>query len=292
MAKSGKALAGVTESLVEKLGEEASKFLEAQVGRLAEKAAGKVTGATGQLTDIVESGGKLPAVSSLMGGGHVKSLVTEKAKSTKDSVVEKTKGALGGGGGSKAGDTKVTSVIETLDVGVPIRTAYDHWTEYESFGDFTKGVQEVSLSDDDETVSDWKFKIAFSNRGYEATVQEQIPDERIEWTSEGEKGTTRGVVTFHEIAPGLTRIILVIEYSPAGFFEKTGNLWRAQGRRMRLDFKNFQRYVSLAGEEPEGWRGEIRDGEVVRTHEEALEAEEEWEDDDEGEEAEGEDDAD
>jgi hypothetical protein len=67
---------------------------------------------------------------------------------------------------------------------------------------------------------------------------------------------------------------LVVEYYPSGFFEKTGNLWRAQGRRMRLDFKNFQRYVTLTQEEPEGWRGEIRDGEVVVSHEDALEEEE------------------
>lgn len=65
-----------------------------------------------------------------------------------------------------------------------------------------------------------------------------------------------------------------MEYYPAGFFEKTGNLWRVQGRRLRLDFKNFQRYVSFAEEEPEGWRGEIRDGEVVVSHDEAMEEEE------------------
>lgn len=86
-------------------------------------------------------------------------------------------------------------------------------------------------------------------------------------------GTTNGAVSFHELAPTLTRIVLVLEYHPSGFFEKTGNIWRAQGRRVRLDFKHFQRYVTLAEEEPEGWRGEIRDGEVVMSHEEALEEE-------------------
>ncbi|MFE7309695.1 cyclase, partial [Streptomyces sp. NPDC057546] len=122
-----------------------------------------------------------------------------------------------------------------------------------------------------------------------ATVQEQIPDDRIVWTSEGAKGTTRGAVSFHELAPSLTRIVLVVEYYPSGFFEKTGNLWRAQGRRMRLDFKHFQRYVTLAQEEPEGWRGEIRDGEVVVSHEDAMEEEEAAEQEDsQGEEAEDE----
>lgn len=131
-----------------------------------------------------------------------------------------------------------------------------------------------SASRDDDGSSDWKVKVGPSTRGWKATVQEQVPDERILWTSEGAKGSTRGCVTFHEITPDLTRIVLVVEYYPSGFFEKTGNIWRAQGRRMRLDFKNFQRYVTLTDEEAEGWRGEIRDGEVVRTHEEAMEEEE------------------
>ncbi|MEU0633710.1 cyclase, partial [Streptomyces sp. NPDC005989] len=115
------------------------------------------------------------------------------------------------------------------------------------------------------------------------------PDDRIVWTSEGAKGTTRGAVSFHELAPSLTRIVLVVEYYPSGFFEKTGNLWRAQGRRMRLDFKHFQRYVTLAEEEPEGWRGEIRDSEVVVSHEDAMEEEAAEQEDSQGEEPEDED---
>ncbi len=173
------------------------------------------------------------------------------------------------------------NIVETLDVGVPLRTAYDHWTQYQDFSGFAKGVQ--SISQGDEVTTDWKVKVGPSKRSFKATVQEQIPDERIVWTSEGAKGSTRGAVSFHEVAPNLTRIVLVVEYYPTGFFEKTGNIWRAQGRRLRLDFKNFQRHVSLTNEEAEGWRGEIRDGEVVRTHEEALEEEEAAQDDQGGE---------
>lgn len=194
------------------------------------------------------------------------------AKHVKDSVLGKAKEALGGGHGRKSGDKKVTNIIEVIDVGVPLRTAYDHWTQYEKFSSFTKGVRNVSRTD--ETASDWKVKVGPSTRGWKASVQEQVPDERIVWTSEGAKGSTRGAVSFHELAPGLTRIVLVVEYYASGLFEKTGNLWRAQGRRLRLDLKHFQRHVTLTDEEPEGWRGEIRDGEVVRTHEDALEDEE------------------
>ncbi|MGW9030747.1 SRPBCC family protein, partial [Streptomyces sp. NPDC055722] len=108
----------------------------------------------------------------------------------------------------------------------------------------------------------------------------QVPDYKIQWTSEGAKGTTKGVITFHALGENLTRILLVMEYYPSGLFEKTGNIWRAQGRRARLDFKNFDRFITLKGEAEDGWRGEIHDGEVVRTHEDAI-AEEEGEEEEE-----------
>lgn len=175
----------------------------------------------------------------------------------------------GGGGKKKSGDTKSVNIVELLDVGVPLRTAYNRWTQCEEFSRFTKGVRSVSKSE--EMSSDWKLKVGPSSRSWKATVQEQVPDERIVWTSEGAKGTTRGCVSFHELTPTLTRLVLVVEYYPSGLFEKTGNLWRAQGRRLRLDFKHFPRYVTFADEDVEGWRGDIRDGEVVRSHEEVVE---------------------
>ncbi|MFD4228002.1 SRPBCC family protein [Streptomyces sp. NPDC058545] len=255
------------------LREALSGFVEAQVERLAEKASDKLTDITGQLTDVADNGGSLLKVGSRVLGGEspVKAFLSEKAKGLKDSVVGKVKEAFGGGKG-KSSSNKSMNIIEVLDVGVPLRTAYDYWTQYEEFSSFTKGVRSVSMSD--EMASDWKVKVGPSSRSFKATVQEQIPDDRIVWTSEGAKGTTNGAVSFHELAPTLTRIVLVLEYYPSGFFEKTGNIWRAQGRRVRLDFKHFQRYVTLTGDEPEGWRGEIRDGEVVMSHEEALEEEE------------------
>ena len=104
-----------------------------------------------------------------------------------------------------------------------------------------------------------------------------MPDSHIVWRSTGAKGHVDGAVTFTEVGPNLTRVLLVMEYWPKGLFEQTGNLWRAQGRRARLEFKHFRRHamtnVILRQEEVEGWRGEIRDSEVVKTHEEALEEE-------------------
>ncbi|MCX4459475.1 SRPBCC family protein [Streptomyces sp. NBC_01728] len=256
------------------LRDELTDFLGAQVEHLVDKAGEKLGDVTDQLLDTAENGGSLLGIGGriLKGDSPLKAFVGEKAKGLKDKVMDKVKNVFGGGRGGKSGSTKVMNIIEVLDVGVPIRVAYNYWTQYEEFSDFTKGVRSVSRND--ETVSDWKVKVGPSTRGWKATVQEQVPDDRIVWNSEGAKGTTHGCVSFHELTPDLTRIVLVVEYYPSGFFEKTGNLWRAQGRRLRLDFKNFQRYVTFADEDVEGWRGEIRDGEVVRSHEEALEEEE------------------
>ncbi|WP_316778722.1 SRPBCC family protein [Streptomyces sasae] len=256
------------------LREELVDYLGAQMGHLADKAGDKLGDVTDQLLDVAENGGTLAGVGSrmLQGDSPLKAFVGQKAKGLKDNVMGKVKSIFGGGGGGKAGSTKVMNIVEVLDVGVPIRTAYNYWTQYEEFSGFTKGVRSVSKND--EVASTWKVKVGPSTRGWKASVEEQVPDERIVWSSEGAKGTTHGCVSFHELTPTLTRIVLVVEYYPSGFFEKTGNLWRAQGRRLRLDFKNFQRYVTFADEEVEGWRGEIRDGEVVRSHEEALEEEE------------------
>ncbi|MET7526927.1 SRPBCC family protein [Streptomyces sp900116325] len=282
------------ESGLGRLREELGDYLTAWVGDLAERAGDKLIDVTDQLTDVAENGGPLSKVGSTLLGGDspLKAVFSGTAKHVKDSVLGKAKEALGGGHGRKSGDKKVTNIIEVIDVGVPLRTAYDHWTQYEKFSSFTKGVRSVSPTD--ETTSDWKVKVGPSTRGWKATVQEQVPDERIVWTSDGAKGSTRGAVSFHELAPGLTRIVLVVEYYASGLFEKTGNLWRAQGRRLRLDLKHFQRHVTLTDEEPDGWRGEIRDGEVVRSHEDALEDEEaegydDEEDEDEDEDEEGED---
>ncbi|MFE7474671.1 SRPBCC family protein [Streptomyces sp. NPDC057575] len=264
---------------LDRLREELGDYLTARVGDLAERAGDKLIDATDQLTDVAENGGSLSKVgANLLGGDSpLKAVLSGAAQNVKDKVIGKAKEALGGGKGRKSGDKKVTNIIEVIDVGVPLRTAYDHWTQYEKFSSFTKGVRDVSRSG--ETTSDWKAKVGPSTRGWKATVQEQVPDERIVWTSEGAKGSTRGAVSFHELAPGLTRIVLVVEYYASGLFEKTGNLWRAQGRRLRLDLKHFQRHVTFTDEEPEGWRGEIRDGEVVQTHEEALDEEGDLEED-------------
>ncbi|KUM69405.1 SRPBCC family protein [Streptomyces curacoi] len=166
---------------------------------------------------------------------------------------------------------KGLTIIEDIDVGVPVREAYDQWTQFQDFDRFAKGV--VGIEQEDDTTTKWHVKIAKAKRRWRGIITEQVPDERIAWTSEGDHATTRGVVTFHPLAENLTKVLLVLRYFPKGPVERVGSLVRAQGRRARLDLKNFRTFVMMRGEATGGWRGEIREGEVVRTPEEAEKAE-------------------
>ncbi|UCM90525.1 SRPBCC family protein [Streptomyces marincola] len=254
---------------LERLGTALVGLVEAQARHLVDAASDRITDMAGRVGDSARTASSGPKAGAALAGAGVKKAKDSAMGTARKAVGKSDKGDGDGGGGDSGGggggspDAKVTTIVETIDVGVPLRACYNHWTSYEHFSDFMKGVQSVDRSDDTE--SDWKLKVGPSNRSWKATVQEQVPDRRIEWRSEGGKGSTRGVVTFHELARDLTRVVVVVEYYPAGFFEKTANLWRAQGRRLRLDLKQFQRYVTLVADQvPPGWRGEIRDGEVVR----------------------------
>ncbi|KOT41620.1 cyclase [Streptomyces caelestis] len=266
----------------ERLKAELQDYLAAQATRMLTGLGHKLGETTNKLNDIAEGNSPGFAKLALDGGRKIaegksplRSAVEVGASRAKDNVMGALKG-LGGGKGKgkrkKSAGQKPTVIMEYIDVGVPLRTAYDQWTQYQDFSTFAKGVKSANKSDD--TTSDWQAKIWWSNRSWKAKTTEQVPDDRIAWSSEGAKGTTRGVVSFHRLADRLTRVLLVIEYYPSGFFEKTGNIWRAQGRRARLDLKNFARFITLKGEAEDSWRGEIRDGEVVRSHEDALAEEE------------------
>ncbi|MFF3075448.1 SRPBCC family protein [Kitasatospora sp. NPDC057904] len=254
----------------ERLIEQAREFVSALGERAVGAAGDRVADLADRLVDYAEnggggSGGGLP-VGKLLGAGAagVKSLVSNGL-------------SLSSGGGKQGGgkDTKVTNIVEEIDVGVPVRVAYNQWTQFQDFPQFTKRLEQVDQESDEKLT--WKAGIFLSHRTWESTIVEQVPDETIVWRSKGDKGHVDGTVTFHELAPNLTKILLVLEYHPKGLFERTGNLWRAQGRRARLELKHFRRHVMtrtiLDPDGVEGWRGEIRDSEVVRSHEDALEEE-------------------
>lgn len=260
--------------VTERLFHSAEGYLGAQSEKLAGSLGEKVSGATQKLTDVAsgkaESGGLLgkTAKNVAEGDSPAKAALKGAASGVTDQVKSFFKGKGKGSGGKKS-----MNIEESIDVGVPVRQAYNRWSEFTEFPKWSKGVQ--SVNQEDATKTGWNAKIFWSKRNWNAKINEQIPDQRIAWTSDGPKGTVDGVVTFHELAPNLTRILLALEYHPAGLFEKTGNLWRAQGRRTRLDLKLYRRFAMMSNEEAEGWRGEIRDGEVVKDHDEAMAEEQE-----------------
>ncbi|MGW2618662.1 SRPBCC family protein [Streptomyces sp. NPDC001500] len=289
-ATDGNPLSGLAQSeAADRLKAEVQEYLAAQATRLLTGVGSKLGETTSKLTDIAEGNSPGFAKLALDGGkkiaegkGPLRSALELGASHAKDKVTGALKNLGGGKGGKgkKSAGNKPTVIIESIDVGVPVRTAYDQWTQYKDFSTFAKGVKSANRADD--TTSDWQAKIFWSSRSWKGKTTEQVPDDRIAWSSEGAKGTTKGVVSFHELAENLTRVVLVIEYYPSGLFEKTGNIWRAQGRRVRLDLKHFARFITIKGEAEDGWRGEIHDGEVTRSHDDAV-AEEEEERENEGE---------
>lgn len=266
-----------TEQLTHELQELAKaaghKVLQQATGRLG-GVARKLAGTAGEAGKAVVGEVAKEAGKAIPGGG-LKGIVGTVAKGAVGKVAEAGKGAPGkimeavkggGGGGGAAGKTKVTNIVESIDVGVPLRVAYDQWTRFTDFPEYMKKVEKVEQESDTEL--SWRAQIFLSHRDWKSTISDQVPDERIVWKSEGAKGYVDGAVTFHELAPNLTRILVVLEYYPQGFVEKTANLWRAQGRRVRLELKHFRRHVMtetlLHPEEVQGWRGEIHDSEVTK----------------------------
>jgi uncharacterized membrane protein len=246
--------------LLSTLGDAAKGYAVARGQDVARKAGEKLSGVTGSLTDTAEGGG----FKATAAGDTVRRAVSGESpvKAALGGIGSGIKGLFGRKKSGGSGNKKFMNIIEDISVGVPVNVAYDQWTQFQEFASFMKGVESVDQSDD--TNSNWRVKVAKSRRNFKATVTEQIPDRKIAWTTEGAKGTVKGVVTFHPLADDLTQILLVMEYYPQGLFEKTGNIWRAQGRRTRLDLKHFRRFIMMRGEATGSWRGEIRDGEVVR----------------------------
>jgi uncharacterized membrane protein len=260
------------------LTEQAKGLVQAQASRVVDKVGDRIAGTADKLTKVGESGELPPIGEGAKRLLHGDSPVKAAAGAAKSSLGQKAGGLLDKikGKGKGSGQAKAFNIEETIDVGVPVATAYNQWSQFKDFSRFMKGVESVEQASETET--NWRVKVFKSRRTWKAKIQEQIPDERIVWTSEGAKGSTKGVVTFHPLGDNLTRILLVIEYYPSGFFEKTGSLWRAAGRRARLDLKNFRRFVMMEGEATGEWRGEIRDGEVVDTGEDATDSQEDDED--------------
>jgi polyketide cyclase/dehydrase/lipid transport protein len=244
--------------------------LQQLAGTVTERAVSSLSdrmgGATDRLTDFAENGGGKGLLEAVTGLEDVSKPVKSMVKKGFGDMGDKVKGLFGGKGKGKGGKKiKLTNIVEHIDVGAPVDLVYRQWTQFAEFPKYMKKLEQVEQVSDEKL--QWKAQIFLSHRSWESTITEQVPNERIIWRSKGNKGYIDGAVTFHELAPNLTRVLVVLEYHPQGLFERTGNLWRAQGRRIRLELKHFERQLMtdalLHPDDIEGWLGEIRDGEVV-----------------------------
>jgi uncharacterized membrane protein len=245
----------------------ASAFADRGVSVVTDRLDGltnKMSGTTGKTVKNMAKGDSAPKAALKAGIETVKDSGVKGASTIKDKVSEAVGGDNGGDSG-KDKKLKFINIVEELDLPVPRAVAYQAWTQFEEFPSFMKKVENVEQQDD-QTI-EWKAQIFWSHRSWTAEIVDQVPNERIVWRSKGEKGHVDGAVTFHELTPDLTRMLVNLEYYPQGLFERTGNLWRAQGRRVRLELKFFRRYITsevlLHQDEVEGWPGEIHDGEVT-----------------------------
>ncbi len=142
----------------------------------------------------------------------------------------------------------------SIDVNVPVRTAYDQWTQFETFPQFMEGVEEVRQVND--TKLEWRAEIGGRTEEWEAEITEQIPDQRIAWTSRtGAKNA--GVVTFHHIDDTTTRVMLQVEYEPETVVEHAGAALGVVERRMKGDLERFKEFIESRGEATGAWRGKI-----------------------------------
>ena len=148
----------------------------------------------------------------------------------------------------------MTEITKSIEVNVPVRTAYDQWTQFESFPQFMEGVEEVQQLDD--THLHWRAKIGGKEAEWDAAITEQIPDERVAWRNTTGK-TNAGVVTFHRLGDDQTKVTVQMEYEPEGVVENVGDKLGFDDRRVQGDLERFKEFIESRGVETGAWRGEV-----------------------------------
>jgi uncharacterized membrane protein len=148
----------------------------------------------------------------------------------------------------------MAEVEKTIDVNVPVSTAYNQWTQFEAFPQFMEGVEEVRQIDDRHL--HWRASIAGNTEEWDAEISEQRPDERIAWHSTS-GARNAGVVTFHYVEPEKTRIALQMMYEPEGATEKIGDMLGFVSRRAEGDLERFKDFIENRGTETGAWRGTV-----------------------------------
>ena len=150
----------------------------------------------------------------------------------------------------------MSTITESVDVGVDVSTAYNQWTQFESFPQFMEGVEEIRQIDDTHT--HWVTNIAGVTREFDATITEQNPDERVAWRSD-EGPNHAGVITFHRIDDTTTRVTAQMDIEPEGFAENAADKLGILDRRVKGDMRRFREFIeSRSGRETGAWRGEVQ----------------------------------
>jgi uncharacterized membrane protein len=146
------------------------------------------------------------------------------------------------------------TITESIDVGVDVTTAYDQWTQFESFPEFMEGVDEVRQIDD--THLHWVTSIGPVTREFDATVTEQHPDERVAWKSD-DGPEHAGVVTFHRLDDQQTKVTVQMSIDPDGFVENVADKANILDHRVKGDLKRFKEFIESRGTETGAWRGDV-----------------------------------
>ncbi|MFF3253405.1 SRPBCC family protein [Actinacidiphila glaucinigra] len=150
------------------------------------------------------------------------------------------------------------TISESVDVGVPLHTAYNQWTQFEEFPNFMEGVEQVTHVDDRH--NHWVTNIAGARREFDTEIVDQLPDERVAWRTVTGDVRQRGVVTFLELDASHTRVNLAMEVETSGLAEKAADALGVVDRRARGDLRRFKHFIEERGSETGAWRGRVAPG--------------------------------
>lgn len=150
--------------------------------------------------------------------------------------------------------SKASKIIDSVDIAVPVTTAYNQWTQFEEFPKFMGGVESVHQIDD--STLRWKASIGGVTKEWTARITEQLPDKRIAW-ADVDRATNAGVVTFHRLSNSTCRVALQLDYEPEGFVENVGDALGVVSRRAKGDLERFKEFIEERGHETGAFRGTI-----------------------------------
>jgi uncharacterized membrane protein len=152
------------------------------------------------------------------------------------------------------GSKMESTVEESVEINVPVGTAYNQWTQFEEFPKFMKGVREVRQLD--PTHLHWRAVVGGKEQEWDSEITEQIPDTRIAWHStSGAKNA--GVVTFHKISDSATKVMLQMNYEPHDAIEGIGDLLGLVKIETRTNLRCFKEFLEGRGKETGAWRGAV-----------------------------------